>query len=100
MIFSNTFSGGSPRRPATGFAVLSGTTVGSIVVTDPGRGYATAPTITLTAPGSGTTATATATKATATYAGIKAFAIKVVFLSSNTSRVPEIRELRAIALQV
>ena len=95
-----TFSGGSPRRPATGFAVLSGTTVGSIVVTDPGRGYATAPTITLTAPGSGTTATATATKATATYAGIKAFAIKVVFLSSNTSRVPEIRELRAIALQV
>lgn len=94
-----TFSGGSPRRPATGFAVLSGDQVTSIIVTDPGRGYQSAPTITMTAPGTGTTATATCTTGTATYSGIKAFAVKIVFLSSNTSRIPEARELRAIALQ-
>lgn len=94
-----TFSGGNPRRPATGYAVLSGDAVATIIVTDPGRGYTTAPTITMTAPGTGTTATATATVGTATYTGIKAFAVKIVFLSSNTSRVPEARELRAIALQ-
>ncbi len=36
----------------------------------------------------------------ATFTGYKTFAVKVVMLSSNTSAVPKIRELRAIALQV
>jgi hypothetical protein len=36
----------------------------------------------------------------ATFAGYKTFAVKVVPLSTNSSVVPKIRELRAIALQV
>lgn len=40
------------------------------------------------------------TAGSATYTGYKTFAVKIVMLSSNTSAVPRIRELRAIALQV
>ncbi|NBO69822.1 DUF4815 domain-containing protein [bacterium] len=40
------------------------------------------------------------TSGSATYTGYKTFAVKVVMLSSNSSSVPKIRELRAIALQV
>ena len=40
------------------------------------------------------------TSGSVTYTGYKTFAVKVVMLSSNTSVVPRIRELRAIALQV
>ena len=95
---SVTFSGGGATKQATGYAVLSGAAVASIVITDPGRGYTGTPTITLTG-GGGTGATATAVTGTVTYTGIKSFAVKVVFLSANSSLVPEIRELRAIALQ-
>ena len=95
---SVTFSGGGATKQATGYAVLSGSVVSEIIITDPGRGYTSTPTITI-AGGGGTGATATATTGTVTYEGIKAFAVKVVFLSDNSSLIPEIRELRAIALQ-
>lgn len=51
---------------ATGHAVLSTTTVGSIVVDNPGSGYTSAPTITI-AGGGGTGATATCTISGALY---------------------------------
>lgn len=51
---------------ATGHAVLSTTTVGSIVVDNPGTGYTSAPTITI-AGGGGTGATATCTISGALY---------------------------------
>jgi hypothetical protein len=94
-----TFSGGTSTRQAKGFAVLSGGAVSEIVITDPGRYTgSTAPTITISG-GGGSSATATSTIGTATFKEFKEFAIKVVFLSSNTSNVPKIRNLRAIALQ-
>ena len=40
------------------------------------------------------------TVGSATYSGYKSFAVKVIPLSTNSSVVPRIRELRAIALQV
>ena len=40
------------------------------------------------------------TVGSATYSGYKSFAVKVVPLSTNSSVVPRVRELRAIALQV
>jgi hypothetical protein len=40
------------------------------------------------------------TVGSATYSGYKSFAVKVIPLSTNTSVVPRVRELRAIALQV
>jgi hypothetical protein len=49
------------KTRATGTAVLSGATVGSITLGIGGAGYATAPTVTIAPPPSGTTATATAT---------------------------------------
>ena len=49
------------KTRATGTAVLSGATVGSITLGIGGAGYATAPIVTIAAPPSGTTATATAT---------------------------------------
>ena len=93
-----TFSGGSPRKPAQGYALISGGAVTEIVITDPGRGYSSPPTITISG-GGGTGATATATTGTVTYSGFKTFAVKIVFLTDNTSKVPVARELRAIALQ-
>lgn len=95
-----TFSGGTATRQAKGFAVLSSGAVSKIVITDPGR-YSTssaAPTITISG-GGGSGATATATLGTANFKEFKEFAIKVVFLTSNTSNVPKIKNLRAIALQ-
>ena len=35
-----------------------------------------------------------------TFTGFKRFKIKVVLLSTSTSRVPRIRDLRAVALQI
>lgn len=96
-----TFSGGTATRQAKGIAVLNSGAVASIVITDPGR-YATGsanPTITITG-GGGSSATATATLGTTTYTTFKEFAIKIVMLSSNTSNVPKLKKLRAIALQV
>lgn len=40
------------------------------------------------------------TVGSATYSGYKSFAVKVIPLSTNSSVVPRVRELRAIALQV
>ena len=40
------------------------------------------------------------TVGSATFTGYKTFAVKVVPLSTNSSVVPKVRELRAIALQV
>jgi hypothetical protein len=96
-----TFSGGTATRQAKGIAVLSSGAVASIIITDPGR-YSTssaAPTITITG-GGGSSATATATLGTTTYTNFKEFAVKIVLLTDNTSNVPQLRNLRAIALQV
>ena len=96
-----TFSGGTATRQAKGIAVLSSGAVASIIITDPGR-YSTssaAPTITITG-GGGSSATATATLGTTTYTNFKEFALKIVLLTDNTSNVPQLRNLRAIALQV
>jgi len=96
-----TFSGGTAIRQAKGYAVLSSGSVASIVITDPGR-YETgsaAPTITITG-GGGSSATATATLGSTTYTEFKEFAVKIVMLTENTSNVPRLKNLRAIALQV
>ena len=96
-----TFSGGTATRQAKGIAVLSSGAVASIVITDPGR-YSTssaAPTITITG-GGGSSGTATATLGTTTYTNFKEFAVKIVLLTDNTSNVPQLKNLRAIALQV
>ena len=42
----------------------------------------------------------TCTVASVEYTGFKYFQCKVVFLSSNTSVIPRIKQLRMIALQV
>jgi uncharacterized repeat protein (TIGR01451 family)/fimbrial isopeptide formation D2 family protein len=57
-VVSITGGGGSG---AAANAVLSGGAVSAIVVTNPGTGYTSAPTVTIAAPPAGTTATATAT---------------------------------------
>ena len=96
-----TFSGGTATRQAKGIAVLSSGAVSSIIITDPGR-YSTssaAPTITISG-GGGSSATATATLGTTTYTTFKEFAVKIVMLTDNTSNVPQLKNLRAIALQV
>ena len=49
------------QRAATGYALLAGTSVTAIVITDPGSGYSTAPTISFSAGTSAATATATIT---------------------------------------
>ncbi len=84
---------------ATATATISGGAVTAITVTNPGREYTSTPTITISG-GGGSSATATATVGTVTHTGYKTFAIKVVPLSSTTSRVPKFKDLRAIALQV
>ena len=56
-------------------------------------------TVTITDSG-GSSATATATVGTVTHTGFKTFAVKVVPLSSTTSKVPFFKDLRAVALQV
>lgn len=95
-----TFSGGTALRQASGYAQISAGAVVGIVITDPGR-YTTgsaAPTITITG-GGGSGATATASLGTATYNTFKEFAVKIVMTTSNTSNVPQLKNLRAIALQ-
>ena len=84
---------------ATATATISGGAVTAITVTNPGREYTSTPTITISG-GGGSSATATATVGTVTHTGYKTFAVKVVPLSSTTSRVPKFKDLRAIALQV
>jgi hypothetical protein len=96
-----TFSGGTVIKQAKGYAVLSSGAVSDIIITDPGR-YETgsaAPTITI-AGGGGSSATATATLGSTTYTEFKEFAVKIVMLTENTSNIPRLKNLRAIALQV
>lgn len=135
---------------ATAISILSGTTVGSLTLTNPGRDYAgVTPTVTVgtqyanstiyatgqqvavganlytvqsggtsASTGSGPThtdgstptdgtatfayagaaATVTATVSTVTFDEFKKFATKLVFLSSNTSKVPFAKQLRCIAV--
>ena len=92
------FSGGGAWKQATGIAQISAGAVVGITITDPGRGYTSAPTIALSG-GGGTGATATATTSTITFTRYKDFAIKVVLKAGNTSEVPAIKNLRAIAMQ-
>ena len=94
-----TFSGGGAYKQAQGIAQVSAGAVTGIVITDPGRGYTGTPTITITG-GSGSGATATATTGDVTYESFINFAVKIVLTTSNTSKVPSVKNLRAIALQV
>ena len=84
---------------ATAKAEISTGTIGLIIITNPGRGYTSAPTVTITGDGSGATCT-TPTIGNVTHTGYKTFAVKVVPLSTDTCKVPKIKDLRAIALQV
>lgn len=61
--FTVTFTGGSPKVPAKGTATVAAGAVTAVTITNPGIGYATAPTPVFTA-GGGTGATGTATLAT------------------------------------
>lgn len=92
-----TISGGGGFG-ATARAEISSGTISSIIVTKPGREYTSAPTITIT--GDGSSAAATATIGDITHTGYKTFAVKIVPLSTDTCKVPKIKDLRAIALQV
>ena len=89
--------GGGYGAAAT--ATVSGGVIQSIEITNPGREYTSTPTVTITDSG-GSSATATATVGTVTHTGFKTFAVKVVPLSTTTSKVPFFKDLRAIALQV
>ena len=130
---------------ASGYALLSGTGIGTVTLTNPGRDYSVTPTVVVgtqweanttyatsqqifhltklytvtnggnagsvapTHAGSLTIGTATleyaglagkvtADKNTVTFTKYKQFSTKLVFLSSNTSKIPEAKELRCIAL--
>lgn len=83
---------------ATATATVSGGAITGITITNPGREYTSTPTITIT-DGSGSGATATATVGTVTHTGFKTYAVKVVPLSTSTSKPPKFKDLRAIALQ-
>ena len=92
-----TISGGGGFG-ATAKAEISSGTISGITVTNPGRGYTSAPTVTIT--GDGSSAAATSTIGNITHTGYKTFAVKVVPLSTDTTKVPKFKDLRAIALQV
>lgn len=55
-----TFTAPTSGTTATGYGIVTGGSVTSFVITNPGSGYTIAPTLTFTAPTSGTTATGTA----------------------------------------
>ena len=94
-----TISGGGGFG-ATAKAEIGGGGAGitGITVTNPGRGYTSAPTVTIT--GDGSSAAATSTIGNITYTGYKTFAVKFVPRSTDTCKVPKVKDLRAIALQV
>ncbi len=84
---------------ATAVASINGSNqISAITVTNPGRDYTSTPTVTVTG-GGGSGGDGTATIGTVTHSGFKTFAVKVVPLSSTTSKVPFFKDLRAIALQ-
>ena len=92
-----TISGGGGYG-ATATATVSGGAITGFTITNPGREYTSTPTVTIT-DSSGSSATATASVGTITHSGFKSFAVKIVPLSSNTSKPPKFKDLRAIALQ-
>jgi hypothetical protein len=92
-----TISGGGGFG-ATAKCEISSGTIGSVIITNPGRGYTSAPTVTIT--GDGSSAAVTSTIGNVTHTGYKTFAVKVVPLSTDTTKVPKFKDLRAIALQV
>jgi hypothetical protein len=55
-----TFTAPTSGTTATGYGVVTGGSITSFVITNPGSGYTTAPTVTFVAPATGTTATGTA----------------------------------------
>ena len=84
---------------ATATASINGSgNISAITVTNPGREYTSTPTVAVTG-GGGTGGVLTPTIGTVTHKGFKTFAVKVVPLSSTTSKVPFFKDLRAIALQ-
>ena len=91
-------TGGGGYGAAAIATISGGGAVTGITVTNPGREYTSTPTVTISG-GGGSSATATATVGTITHTGYKTFAVKVVPLSSTTSKVPFFKDLRAIALQ-
>ena len=72
------------------FGTIAGTTVSVTSVTTTGA----------LSVGGSSTLSPSATVGTITHTGYKTFAVKVVPLSSTTSKVPFFKDLRAIALQV
>ena len=84
---------------ATAVASINGSNqISAITVTNPGREYTSTPTVTISG-GNGTGGGGTPTIGTVTHSGFKTFAVKVVPLSTTTSKVPFFKDLRAIALQ-
>ena len=75
--------GGSTAGTGSGPTATSGSVVDGTVTFD----YA------------GAAATVTATVNTVSFTDFKKFSTKLVFLSSNSSKIPEAKELRVIALQ-
>jgi len=94
------FDGGSKAFNFNGevFIINGSGQISAITVTNPGREYTSTPTVTITG-GGGSNGAGTPTVGTVTHKGFKTFAVKVVPLSSTTSKVPFFKDLRAIALQ-
>ncbi len=81
---SVTFSGGGGTTQATGYAVLSGTTVAAIVITSGGLGYTSAPTVVLGAVSGATAATVgTAIIGTGNYLGTTTVNTSVTLGANN-----------------
>ena len=85
---------------ASAKATVSGGAITAFEITNPGREYTSTPTITVTDGSGSGVSVGTVTVGNITYQGYKTFAIKVVPLSTTTSKVPKFKDLRAIALQV
>lgn len=89
---------------ASAEAIMDGTTVSSIRITNPGRDYSAGNVNAQIVPGSGGEEVAgslgTATTSTVTYKTYKNFSIKIVHLSDNRAVLPKTKSLRAYALQV
>lgn len=86
---------------ATAEAIINSSgVVTSVNILNPGRGYTGTPTVLFSDPATGVdVATGTVDVSTISYSGFKEYAIKIVHLSTNTSRIPKSANLRAYALQ-
>ena len=89
---------------ASAEAIMDGTTVSSIRITNPGRDYSTGNVVVELIGGSpsvdAVVNTAGITTSTVTYKTYKNFSIKIVHLSDNRAVLPKTKSLRAYALQV